>query len=159
MLVRTETKVLDGFTGVLGSTEEESNQCYFMCILNLEQSFNVRVGTSWASLCELIKGDALTAGSSNASTGSGGEPQGSDAELGHFEEAVVISYRCNNDNSLSLLLLGRTLVGSRGHNAGDRNRGSVDLAHVETAQDSGVELGVGTACKLLQSTLRHYLER
>jgi len=122
-------------------------------------SFNIRVGTSWASLCELVKGDALTAGSSDASTGSGGEPQGSDVELGHLEETVIISDSADNDNSLALLLLGGVLVGSGSHNATDRNRRPVDLAHIETAEDGCVELGVGTACILLQSTLRHYLER
>jgi len=110
-------------------------------------------------LCELIESDTLTAGSSDASAGSGREPQRSNAELRYLEETVVVCDGSHNDNCLALLLLGGVLVGSCGHNATDRNRRPVDLAHVETAENGGVELGVGTACNLLQSTLRHYLER
>lgn len=41
-----------------------------------------------AYLCKLVDGQALAAGLLNASTSGGGETEGSDAELGHFEETV-----------------------------------------------------------------------
>lgn len=73
LLVRvgSESEMLDGLTGVLGATEEQG------------------VGTGWGALCELIEGEAFTSGLENAGTGGCGEAEGSDGELGDFEETIA----------------------------------------------------------------------
>lgn len=125
--VRTEAEVLDGLTGVLGSTEEDG------------------VGTSWGTHSELINGEALTPGSQDAGAGSCGEAECGDGELGDGQETVVVSDGADQDNGLSLVLLARVLVGGSCDDARDAHRRAVDLAHHQAAQDDGVELGVGTA--------------
>lgn len=127
--VGTETEVLNSLTGVLGTSQEES------------------VGTSRAALSELVEGEALTAGSSDASTGGGSEAKGSDRELGDLVNTVVIGDSANNDDGLALVCLARVLVCSSGHDSGDGHWGTVDLGHVEASEDGCVELAVGTACR------------
>jgi hypothetical protein len=48
----------------------------------------------------LIQSQSLTSGSNNASTGSGGESESGNTELGDGQEAVVIGDSANDDNSL-----------------------------------------------------------
>lgn len=108
--VGTEAEVLDGLTGVLGSTEEEG------------------VGSSGGAGGNLIDGEALTAGLLNASAGGGGEAESRNGELGKLEETVVVSdgadlisisdvpsmhyaWASYNDDGLALVCLGRVLVG------------------------------------------------
>jgi hypothetical protein len=71
--VGTETEMLNGLTGVLGSTEEEG------------------VGSSGEAGSNLVDGEALTTGLLDAGTGRGGEAESSNGELGDFEHAVVVS--------------------------------------------------------------------
>lgn len=74
LLVRvwSESEMLDCFTGILWSAEEEG------------------VGTGWGALRKFIEGEALTAGLEDASTGGCGEAEGGDGHLGNFEETCRI---------------------------------------------------------------------
>jgi len=126
--VRTETEVLECLAGVLGTSEEDG------------------VGTSWRALRKLVECEALTTSGGDASAGSSGEPEGSNGQLGDLDETVVISHSSDNDNGLALLLLAGVLVCCGSNNAGDRDGRPVDLAHKEAAEDSCIELGVGTTC-------------
>jgi hypothetical protein len=108
--VGTHAEMLDGLTGVLGSTEEEG------------------VGSSGEAGGDLIHGEALAAGLLDAGTGRGGEAHGRDGELGELEETVVVSDGSDlilltiapcvcmlmpyNDDGLALVCLGGVLVGS-----------------------------------------------
>lgn len=134
--VGTEAEVLDGLTGVLGATEEEG------------------VGTGRGAHGQLIDGQGLTTSGDNASAGSVGVAEGSDRELGELKETVVVSDGADQDNGLALVSLAGVLVGSSGNDLGERHGRAVDLAHVQTAEDSGVELAVGTAFAQKMSALR-----
>lgn len=125
--VRAKTEVLDGLTGVLGSTEDQG------------------VGTSRGTEGQLVEGDGLTTGSKDASTGGSGEAEGSDGELGEGEHAVVVGDGADNNDGALLVL------GGVADNAGERNRGTVDLGHKQAAEDDLVEVGVGTTCSKLVS--------
>jgi hypothetical protein len=65
--------MLDSFTGVLGATEKEG------------------IGSSGRSQGKLIDSESLAAGLDDAGTRSRGEAEGSDGELGKFQETVVVS--------------------------------------------------------------------
>lgn len=119
----TEAEVLDGLTGVLGTTEEEG----------------VASGRSTES--KLVQSQSLTAGSQDASAGSGSEAKSSHGALGELEKTVVVGDGSNNDNGL---VVGLGLLGSVGGNAGQRHGGSVDLGEEQTTQDDLVERGIGT---------------
>lgn len=119
----TVTEVLDGLTGVLGSTEEEG------------------VGTSGGLEGELVEGEGLATGSDDAGTGSGGEAEGRNVDVGDLEEAVVVGDGANNDDSALL-----TLLDVRG-DARERDGRAVDAGHKQSAEDNLVEVGVGTADK------------
>ena len=127
MRVGTEAEVLDGLTGVLGATEEEG------------------VGTGRGAHGQLIDGQGLTTSGDNAGAGSGGVAEGSDRELGELKETVVVSDGADQDDGLALVSLAGVLVGSSGNDLGERHGRAVDLAHHQAAEDSGVELAVGTA--------------
>ena len=127
MGVGSEAKVLDGLTGVLGTTEEDG------------------VGASWGAQSKLIDGEELTTGGQDAGTGGRGETEGRNGELGDGQETVVVSDGADQDNGLALELLGSVLVGDGGSDTGDGHGRAVDLAHHKTAEDDGVELAVGTA--------------
>lgn len=71
--VRTKAKVLDGLTGVLGATEEES------------------VGSSGEAGGDLVNGQGLTASLLDTGTSRGSEAESSYGELGELKETVVIS--------------------------------------------------------------------
>jgi hypothetical protein len=118
--VGTHAEVLDGLTGVLGATEQQG------------------VAASGGTQSELIEGEGLTTGGQDAGTGGGGEAQSGDAQLGDGKQTVVIGDGTDNDDGLALLTLALT------NDAGDRDGGSVDAGHKETAQDDLVEAGVGT---------------
>ena len=132
MLVRTEAEVLDSLASVLLAADEDG------------------VGASGGTGGELVEGEALTAGSLDAGTGSVGESESGNRELGKLKDAVVVGDGTNNNNGLGRL-------GGRGSNttlrlgqvddARDRNRGLVDLGHVESAEDGLVESAVGSAGK------------
>jgi hypothetical protein len=75
LLVRvgTEAEMLDGLTGVLGSTEKEG------------------VGSGGEPGSDLIDGEGLAAGLEDTCAGGRGEAERSDGELGKLEETVVVS--------------------------------------------------------------------
>lgn len=101
MLVGTETEVLDGLAGVLGSTEEDG------------------VGSSRRAEGELVEGEALTTSGQNASAGASSEPQSGDGELGHFQHSSVIGDGSDNDNGLALVRFAGLVGSSVGDDAGD----------------------------------------
>lgn len=118
----TETEVLESLTGVLGTTEDQG------------------VAASGGTESKLVQGDGLTTGGDDASTGSRSESQGSDGGLGELQEAVVVGDGGDNDDGSLLALLVNV-----GHNAGQRNGGSVDLGREETSENDLVEGRVGSA--------------
>jgi hypothetical protein len=132
--VGTKAEVLDGLTGVLGSTEEDG------------------VGTSGETGGNLVDGENLTASLLDASAGRGGEAHGSDGELGELEEAVVVSDGADNDDGLALVVLRVGLVGGGSDDLGEGDGRAVDLGHHKTAEDNLVEGSVGTAGKELVQT-------
>lgn len=117
------TEVGDRLTRGLGTTEKDG------------------VGALGGAEGELIQGDALTAGLDNSGTGSLGESKSSDGELRDLEKTRIISDGTDNDGGLALL----SLHVSR--QAGDRNRGVVDLGHSQSLDDGQSELGLSTSGK------------
>jgi hypothetical protein len=120
VLVGTHAEVLDGLTGVLGTAEQQG------------------VATGRSAQGELVQGEGLTTGGQDASAGSGGEAESSNAQLGDLKETVVIGDGANNNNGLALLTLGLA------NNARDRDRGAVDTRHKEASEDDLVEGRLGT---------------
>ncbi len=106
MLMRSKAKVLDSFSSVLGSSEEE------------------RVASGRSSQSQLIQSQSLSTSSEDARTSSCSEAKCGNAELGNSQKTVVIRDCANNDNGLVVGLLG----GVR-NNSGDRDRRSVDAGH------------------------------
>lgn len=127
MLVGAEAEVLDGLAGVLGSTEEQS------------------VGTSRRARSELVNSEALSTSLGNASARGRSESQGGDGQLGNLDNTVVVRDGANDDDGLALVGLASLVGGSRLHDARDRNGSTVDLRHVEAAQNDLVEARVRTA--------------
>jgi hypothetical protein len=70
--VGTEAEMLEGLTGVLGSTEEDG------------------VGSSGEAGSDLIDGEALTTSLLDAGTSGGGEAESRNGELGDLKHAVVV---------------------------------------------------------------------
>lgn len=135
MRVGTEAEVLDGLTGVLGATEEQS------------------VGTGRGTQSKLVQGEGLTTGLLDTGAGGGGETQSSDGKLGDVQEAVVIGDGADHDHGLALL----RLVDVRG-DARKRNRGAVDARHEEAAENGLVEVGLRAACQRSQISFRSRLK-
>lgn len=121
VLVGTEAEVLDGLASVLGATEKEG------------------VGTSGLLESELVEGDGLATGSLDASTGSGGEAEGSNRDLGDGQETVVIGDGTDNNDGLLLVAL------EVGDNARDGHGGTVDAGHEQPAEHDLVEGRVSAA--------------
>jgi len=121
VLVRAETKVLEGLARVLGATQEE------------------RVGAGRLGQSELIERDRLAASSRDASASSGGEAQSRDFGLGRLEQAVIIGDGANYDDRLLLVAVLQV-----GGDTGERHGRAVDARHEEAAEDDLVEGAVGT---------------
>lgn len=119
--------MLDGLTGVLGSSEEEG------------------VGAGWRPDGKLVEGQALTAGLYDPGAGGSGEAESCNRQLGDLEEAVVIGDGSDNDNGLVLVALAGLLAGGGGNDARDGHRRTVDAGHEQTAEHGLVERRVGTA--------------
>lgn len=117
----SEAEMLNSLSGVLWSSEEKG------------------VASGWGSEGQLIDGQSFTAGSKDASTGSGSETESRNTELGNLQQSVVIGDGTNNDDG-SLLLLASVCNESR-----DGNWWSVDAGHEQSAEDDLVERRVGTA--------------
>ena len=117
----TEAEVLDGLTVVLGATEE---QC---------------VGTGGLLKGELVEGQGAAACGQNARAGGGGEPQGSDLDLGDLEQAVVVGDGADNNDRLLVVA-----VLQIGLDTGQGDGRAVDAGGKEATQDNLVEGRVGT---------------
>ena len=124
MLVGTEAEVLDSLSGVLGATEEQG------------------VASGRGTESKLVQGQDLTTSGHDAGTGSSGEAESSNAELGDGQETVVISDGANNHNGLVVGLLG-----SVGDNSRDGDGRPVDAGHKEAAENDLVEGRLGSACR------------
>jgi len=114
-------KVLDGLASVLGAAEENG------------------VGSLGSKQGELVKGQALTASSSDPGTGSVREAEGADPELGGGDETRIVGDSSDKNGDLVLLAL------HVAHNAGNAHRGPVDARHEQTLQHHAVERAGGTA--------------
>jgi len=122
VLVGTKAKVLDGLSGVLGTSEEKG------------------IASSRSSERQLIQSQSLSTCGKNASTSSCSESESSNAELGDGQETVVISDGANNNNGLVIGLLGGVRNNSR-----DGDGRSVDAGHEKSAENDLVEGGLGAA--------------
>jgi hypothetical protein len=126
--VGTHAEVLDGLSGILGTTQQN----------------NVAAGGGLHG--ELIESEALTTSSLDAGTSGGGEAESSDGHLWDSEKAVVIGDGANDGHGLTLVgLLRRFGTGLR-NDSGDGNGRTVDSGHEEAAEDDLVEVGIGAAC-------------
>lgn len=108
--------MLDGLSGVLGTSEEEG------------------VASSRSTESQLIESQDLSTSSDDARTSSSSEAESRNAELGDGQQTVVIGNGANNYDGLVVGLLG----GVR-NDSGDRDRGSVDAGHKQAAEDDLVE--------------------
>ena len=126
MLVGTEAKVLERFSGVLGASQKQG------------------VASSRGAESKLVQGQGLTTSSQDTGASSSGEAESSNAEFGDGQETVVVSDSAYNHNRLAI---GR--LGSIGDNSRDGDRRPVDAGHKETAEDDLVEGRVGSACEKL----------
>ena len=129
-LVRTEAKVLDGLTCVLGTAEQQG------------------VGAGRRPQSKLIERQSFTTSLQNPGTGSRGEAESCNGQLRNLEEAVIVCDGANDDDGLALVCIRRLLVGCGRDNARDRDGWAVDARHEQTAQDCLVEARVGTACDI-----------
>lgn len=127
-----EAEVLDSFTGVLWSTEEN----------------DVRAG--WSTHGELIESETLTTRLQNASTCSGGEAKRADGHLWNLVQAVVVRDGRNNCTDLSLIPLRGVLVRACGNDLGERERRAVDLGGHQATAYCLVEGAVGCAASELE---------
>lgn len=121
MLVGSKAKVLDGLSGVLWSSQQES------------------VASSRSTLSQLIQSQGLTTGSDDASTGGSGETESGNAELGDSQETVVISDGTNDDNGLVVGFLRGV-----GGNSREGDGRAIDARHEKAAENDFVEGRVGT---------------
>lgn len=112
--------MLDGLARVAGTTEEEG------------------VGTGRLAERKLVKSEALSSGLLDTGTGSAGEAEGGDRELGNLDETKVVGDGTDGDNGV-LVGVGLVRLGDLTGNARDRKRGSVDLRLVQPPQDDLVE--------------------
>src|SRR5699024_7241130 len=89
---RSKTKVLDSFTRVAWSLEENG------------------VLASWSTLGELIEGDDLTAGLQNSGTSTLGDRKSGDGQFGNVEETHIVGDGANNNGDLFLASFAAHLV-------------------------------------------------
>ena len=108
--VRSETKVLDGFTMALWAAEKD----------------DVRSGGR--AHCELVKSQALTTSLDDASTGGCREAQGGDCELWDHVEAVVVRHCADHSTNLALVPLDSILFRCQRHNFRQADRWTVGSA-------------------------------
>lgn len=130
MLVGAKAEVPDGLAGVLGATEDQG------------------VGASRGTQSQLIKGNSLATCRNDAGAGGSGKSQSGNRDLGEGQEAVVIGNGTNDNDGPLLVLL------DVGDNARQRDGGSVNLRHEETAEDNLVEGRIGSACRHIKSTFQ-----
>jgi len=122
VLVGSKAKVLDGLSGVLWSSQQES------------------VASSRSTQSQLIQGQGLTTGGNDAGTGGSGEAESGNAELGNGQKTVVISDGTNDDDGLVVGFLRGV-----GDNTREGDGRAVDARHEEAAENDLVEGRLGTA--------------
>ena len=110
----THVEVLDGLPSVLGATKKD------------------RVASFGRTERKLVQRQALSTSSHDSGTGSLGEAEGSDRELGELKHSVVVGDRSNNDNRLGRLASARhtTAIAREVDQSGDTDGGSVGLGHI-----------------------------
>lgn len=128
MLVGTESEMLDGLTGVLGTSDQDD------------------IAAGRVSQSQLVQSQSLTTGLLDPGTSSGGESESSDVQLGDGQESVVVGDGTDDRNRLAFVCLLRTLALCLGHEAGDGDWGSVDARLEQSLEDNFVEVGVGAPC-------------
>lgn len=114
MLVGTHSKVLDGLTRVALAAEQNG-----VCARGRTQG-------------KLIEGENLAAGLEDALLGRGSEAQGSNRQLGHLEQAHVVSDCADRDNHLGITV--RRILGLL-DDARKGDRRAVCLREEETVED------------------------
>lgn len=122
-------EVLDGLTGVLGTSEQDD------------------VAAGWVPQGELVEGQALTAGLLDPGAGSGCESQSGNVEFRHGQEAVVVRDGSDHSDGLVLVCLLCALGGDLAGDAGDGHWGAVDAGHEKSLEHNLVEVGVSSALK------------
>lgn len=113
VLVGTHAEVLDGLTGVLGTTEEDG------------------VGTGREAGSDLVDGEDFATGLLDTGTSRSGDAEGSNGELGELQQAVVVGDCADNDNGLVLVRVIGVLVGSSSNDLGQADRYSKVSTSVE----------------------------
>jgi len=116
VLVWSETEVLDGLSGIFGSSEQQG------------------VASSGCLQSQLIQSQDFSTSSKDASPSCSGESESCNGELGDSQETVVISDCANDHNDLVIGLLGCV-----GDNSRDGDRGSVDAGHEKSAENDLIE--------------------
>jgi len=99
------------------------------------------VGTLGGAKGQLIKGNALAAGSLDTLASILRKAQCTYGQLGALEHANIVRHLADNHGSLAILL------GHVFRETVQTNRGLVHLAHVQTLQDSRAEFRVRTAAQ------------
>ena len=124
VLVGAEAEVLNRLTCVLGSSKEQG------------------VASSGGAESQLVQSQDLPSSCKNAGTSGGSEAESSNAELRDDKESVIVSNGANDHNRALIIITGLVRNDSR-----DRDGGSVDTGHKESAEDNLVEGGLGSACE------------
>lgn len=121
--MRTEAKVTNGLAVGARTTDQKS------------------VLTLGGTASELIKSKDLTASLEDAGTGTLGDTESSDRDLGDLEQANIVGDGANNDDGL-LVSTGLSSGLLKGAQA---DRGAVSLGEEEALENDPVETGVGAA--------------
>jgi single-stranded DNA-specific DHH superfamily exonuclease len=111
------SEVLDGFSGVLSSSDQHG------------------VVSKWGSQSKLIESDNFSTMLDNTSSGSLRDTQSSNGDLRKLLNSGIIQDRCNGNNDLSRVGLGSS------SKLGNRDWRSVDVRLTESLQHNSVELG------------------
>lgn len=118
--------MLDGLPRVLGSPEQQGSR------------------SSRLPERELVESEALSSSGLDTGTGSAGESEGGNGELGHLEETDVVGDGGDDDDGVGGSVSRVTLVDLAG-DSGEGEGRAVDARHIESAEDGLVELGVCSA--------------
>lgn len=120
--MRTETEVLDGFSRVSWTSDNDG------------------VLTLWSSHGQLVQGDGFTSILDDSGTGRGGESQSGDGGLGEVQQSDVVGNGTNNNQGL----VGSSLLAQHTADSVKRHWRSVDLGKEQRLQDDLVEWSIST---------------
>lgn len=134
VLVWAHSKVLNGLSGVLWSSEQKS------------------VASSRSSQRQLIQSQDFTSSSNDAGACGGGEPESSNADLRNSEKTVIIGNGANDDDGLVVRLL-RCVR----YNSGERNWRAVHTGHEQSSENDLVEGSISSACKVISVKCRTHI--